>query len=604
MCGIIGYTGTKNAKDVIISGLKNLEYRGYDSAGISVSVNNNLKTYKSKGKIKNLEDKISLENIFSSCGIGHTRWATHGIPNETNAHPHTHGKVTLVHNGIIENYIELKEFLIKENIKFYSETDTEVACAYINYIYEQTNDKLKTIIRACNCFRGSYAFGIIFSDEIDTIYSARVDSPLVIGIGENENFITSDISAILDYTNKYILLQPNEYAKITKDKVIIYNENLEELNYTINIADWSAAEYKKDGYEHYMLKEINEQPRVVTNVFNRYFNSLENELNKIDFSKFNSIDIVACGSAMHAGLVGKYLLEKYANIPTQVEIASEYRYKKHVFSPTTLLIIVSQSGETADSLAALRLAKENGIVTLGIVNAIGSTIARESDICIYTYAGPEIAVATTKGYTTQVATLAILALEIAKQKNIENIQTVISNLKLNYPLYNSLISDVINKDDYLNIAKKIFTSNNLFFIGRGIDYSITMEGSLKLKEISYIHSESYAAGELKHGTISLIEEKTPVIAIATDENLIEKTISNIKEVKARGAYTIFITTEKFKYIDSKDFADITLYLPTSDDIINPIITTTALQLIAYETAKLKGCDIDKPKNLAKSVTVE
>ena len=605
MCGIIGYTGTKNAKDVIISGLKNLEYRGYDSAGIDVSVNNDIKIYKSKGKIKNLEDSLSTENITCNTGIGHTRWATHGIPNETNAHPHRHGSVTLVHNGIIENYIELKEFLIKEGVTFYSETDTEVACAYINYIYQKTNDKLQTVIESCKTFRGSYAFGIIFDDEQDVIYSSRIDSPLVIGIGENENFITSDISAILDYTNKYVLLKPNEYAKITKNGIAIYDENKNKLDYIINTADWSAAEYKKDGYDHYMLKEINEQPKVVTNVFDRYFSNSDNVLKTIDFSKFTNIDIVACGSAMHAGLIGKYLLENYSNIPVQVEIASEYRYKKHIYLPNTLVIVVSQSGETADSLAALRLAKQKGIFVLGIVNAIGSTIAREADACIYTYAGPEIAVATTKGYSTQVATFATLALEIAKQKNIQNIDKIENNLKENYLSYSNIITEVINRnEEYLNIANAIYKANNLFFIARGIDYAVIMEGSLKLKEISYIHSESYAAGELKHGTISLIEENTPVIAIATDENLIEKTISNIKEVKARGAYTIFITNNKFKNINSKDFADITLYLPDTDDIISPIITTTALQLIAYETAKLKGCDIDKPKNLAKSVTVE
>ena len=354
-----------------------------------------------------------------------------------------------------------------------------------------------------------------------------------------------------------------------------------------------------------MLKEINEQPKVVTNVFDRYFNNNDNILKTIDFSKFTNIDIIACGSAMHAGLIGKNLLENYAKIPVQDEIASEYRYKKHIYLPNTLVIIVSQSGETADSLAALRLAKQRGIFVLRIVNAIGSTIARESDACIYTYAGPEIAVATTKGYTTQVATFATLALEIAKQKNTQNIDELENKLKENYLSYSNVISNTINRnEEYLNIAKSIYKANNLFFIARGIDYAVIMEGSLKLKEISYIHSESYAAGKLKHGTISLIEENTPVIAIATEESLIEKTISNIKEVKARGAYTIFITSNKFKNKNSKDFADITIYLPDTDDIIRPIITTTALQLISYETAKLKGCDIDKPKNLAKSVTVE
>ena len=597
MCGIIGYTGTKNSKDVILDGLKNLEYRGYDSSGIGIFENNSINIYKSQGKITNLEEKLKNKDIQSNCGIGHTRWATHGIPNETNAHPHNHGNVTLVHNGIIENYMNIKEVLEKNNITLYSQTDTEVACAYINYLYSKYNDKLKSIIEACKTFRGSYAFGILFKDEPDVIYTARLDSPLIIGIGKDENFIASDVSAILDYTNKYILLGHNEFAKITKNNIEIYDDNLNTINYTIKTADWSATEYKKDGFEHYMLKEIYEQSKVVPKVFDRYYNVTDNILKNIDFTKYNNIDIVACGSAMHAGLVGKYFLENYANIAVNVEVASEYRYKKHIYSPSTLVIVVSQSGETADTLAALRLAKQNNIFVLGIVNAIGSTIARESDACIYTYAGPEIAVATTKGYTTQVATFATLALYIANKKGLDN--------KICYSDYEEIISNVIsNQNEYINIAQKLYTAENLFFIGRGNDYNVSMEGSLKLKEISYIHSESYPAGELKHGTISLIEENTPVIALATNEDLIEKTISNIKEVKARGAYTIFITSEKFKNINSTDFADITLYVPDTDDILTPIISTIILQLIAYHTAKLKGCDIDKPKNLAKSVTVE
>jgi glucosamine--fructose-6-phosphate aminotransferase (isomerizing) len=602
MCGIVGYTGKNNAKDIILSSLKNLEYRGYDSAGIGVFLNNKITLFKSKGNITNLENLLKYENINSNCGIGHTRWATHGIPDEKNAHPHKHGSVTLVHNGIIENYIELKDFLLKEGIKFYSNTDTEVACAYINYIYIKTNDKLRSIKEACDKFRGSYAFGIIFDDEPGAIYATRLNSPLIIGIGDNENFISSDILAILDYTNKYILLNHNEFAKITQNNIFLLDNNFNELQYTVNVANLSATEYKKNGYDHFMLKEINEQPYVITNIFDNFFNKTETILNTIDFSKFTSIDIVACGSAMHAGLVGKYFLEKYANIKTNVEIASEYRYKYQIYDKNSLVIIVSQSGETADSLAALRLAKENNIFVLSIINAQFSSIARESDACIYTNAGPEIAVATTKGYTTQVAIFAILALKIAQQKNIT---TNFNDIQSSYKNYEKIFQDTINKDIiYKEIAKKIYTSPYLFYIGRGIDSALTMEGSLKLKEISYIHAESYAAGELKHGTISLIEDDTPVIAIATDKHLIEKTISNIKEVKTRGAYTIFITTENFKYINTSDFADITLYLPNINDIINPINVAISLQLIAYETAKLKGCDIDKPKNLAKSVTVE
>lgn len=599
MCGIIGYNGNKKAKDAIILGLKNLEYRGYDSAGICLIENDKIDIYKSVGRIKNLEEKLSNKDLNSNIGIGHTRWATHGIPNEDNAHPHRHGNVTLVHNGIIENYNELKEILKNENVEFYSNTDTEVACAYINYLYEKTNDKLKSIVDACKIFRGSYAFSIIYDDDKDTLYAARKDSPLVIGLGSNENFITSDISAILNYTNKYILLDNMQFAKVSKEDVVVYDSNLENVEYTINTADFKQTEYQKGEFDHFMLKEIYEQPKVITDIFKKYISSRQDVLNNFDFSKYNNIDIVACGSAMHAGLVGKYFLENIANVKTNVEIASEYRYKKHIYTQNTLVIVISQSGETADTLAALRLAKENNVFVLGIVNTYGSAIARESDACIYTCAGCEIAVATTKGYTTQVAALETLAIDIAKKKRIN------SNLLNNYTTYEDIIQKVIsNRELYLEVAKKIYDKNNMFFIGRGIDWAITMEGSLKLKEISYIHSESYAAGELKHGTISLIEDGIPVIAIATDEKLIEKTISNIKEVKARGAYTIFITTEKFKNIQTDDFSDVTIYLPETDILLTPIITVIALQLISYEVAKLKGCDIDKPKNLAKSVTVE
>lgn len=596
MCGIIGYTGKNSAKEILLSGLKKLEYRGYDSAGIGIFIDNHIELIKSKGKIKNLESLLKEKTLVSTCGIGHTRWATHGIPNEQNAHPHQHGKVTLVHNGIIENYIELKQFLAKKSVKFYSETDTEVACAYINYLYEQTNDPLKSIQQACQTFRGSYAIGILFDNDPENIYTTRLDSPLIIGVGKEENFIVSDISAISDYTNQSIFLNQKEIAKISKNEIKIFDENLNLVKFQIKTTSLSPMEHQKNIYEHFMLKEIHEQPQVITNLFETYHQQ-KKSLDSIDFTQFTDIEIVACGSAMHAGLIGKYFLENYANIKTMVEIASEYRYQKQIHNGSTLTIIVSQSGETADSLAALRLAKQNKQFTLSIVNVPFSSIAREADICFYTEAGPEIAVATTKGYTTQIAAFAILTSIIAKQKKL--------------PFYNKIpinpesLQDTINKNAiYEEIAKQIYEKPYLFFIGRGIDGALTKEGSLKLKEISYIHSESYAAGELKHGTISLIENGTPVIAIATDPNLIEKTISNIKEVKARGAYIIFITTENLKHIPTSDFADITLYLPNIHPFINPINVSIALQLIAYQTAKLKGCDIDKPKNLAKSVTVE
>ncbi|MEG1009058.1 MAG: glutamine--fructose-6-phosphate transaminase (isomerizing) [Clostridia bacterium] len=509
------------------------------------------------------------------------------------------GHVSLVHNGIIENYSLLKKFLKEKSINFYSDTDTEVACSYINYIYETEKNKLKCIQNACNDFKGSYALGIIFDDEIDSIYVTRRDSPLVIGVGNNENYISSDISAFLNYTNKYILLDHNEYAKITKDNIEIYDSNLNIINKEINVANWETSNYEKNGYDHFMLKEIYEQPKVIENIFKRYLYD-KNYLNGIDITKYTNIHIVACGSAMHAGLIGKYLFETYCNISVNVDVASEYRYKKQIISSSTLVIIISQSGETADTLAALRIAKQNKATVLSIVNVVGSTISRESDIVLYTQAGPEIAVATTKGYTSQVAILSTLALEMCK-KNISNEDLDLINYEM-LNIQNTLNSSLLKKDEYIKIAESIYTNEHLFFIGRGIDYAISMEGSLKLKEISYIHSESYPAGELKHGTIALINNNTPIIAIATDKNIYEKTISNIKEVKARCAYVIYITTEDINI--EGDFYDIKLVLPSSSDFTKSLTVILALQLISYYTALKKNCDIDKPKNLAKSVTVE
>lgn len=607
MCGIIGYNGSaKNAKEAIIAGLKNLEYRGYDSAGIALVENKKVDLYKSQGKISKLEDSLKDINTNSNIGIGHTRWATHGIPNEINAHPHKVGKVTLVHNGIIENYAILKNELISKGVTFKTQTDSEVACAYINYMYEKELEnnsetpELTAIIKACKDFRGSYAFGVIFDNDTSSIYATRKDSPLIIGVGENENFIASDVSAILDYTKEYILLEEGEFAKITNTSIDIFDSNLKKITKGINTATWSANKYKKNGYDHFMLKEINEQPKVLSDIFKRY---MEDETLGIslNFGDYDKIHIVACGSAMHAGLVGKYLFENYADVDVTVEIASEYRYKNMRITPKTLVILISQSGETADTLAALRIAKQKNATTLSIVNAVGSTIAREADINIYTYAGPEIAVATTKGYTSQVAILSLLCINAMKQKNILD-SSLFSKVCDEFSNISNLITEVINLNDkYKEIAKCLYKRNDIFFIGRGIDYSLCMEGSLKLKEISYIHSEAYGAGELKHGTISLIEDGTPVIAIATNDTLYEKTVSNIKETKARGSFSIFITTSDEC---SKDFADITLKLPKLSEFVEPLLIVTALQLIAYETAKLKNCDIDKPKNLAKSVTVE
>lgn len=607
MCGIIGYTSNrKKAKDVLLTGLKNLEYRGYDSAGIAIAKDKKIEIFKSKGKISNLEEMLKSFDTSSTCGIGHTRWATHGIPNELNAHPHRVGHVTLVHNGIIENYLKLKEELLRKGVQFKTQTDSEVACAYINEKYNDALEKnssvnkIKILIDACKDFRGSYAFGIMFDDDLTSIYATRKDSPLILGIGENENFIASDVSAILEFTKKYILIETGEFAKIKNNSIEIYDNNQNILKKEINTATWNANEYRKNGYDHFMLKEINEEPKVVSEIFKRYFNDNSFGIN-LNFKNYTKIQIVACGSAMHAGLVGKYLFENYALIDVNVEIASEYRYKKQKIDNKTLVIVISQSGETADSLASLRLAKEKKATTLSIVNAVGSTIARESDFNIYTHAGPEIAVATTKGYATQVAVLSCLCLNAMKEYNLltdefeKAIYTDFKNVS-------SALSEIIRRsDEFKNIARLIYKKDDLFFIGRGIDYSLCMEGSLKLKEISYIHSEAYPAGELKHGTISLIENSTPVIAIATNESLYEKTISNIKETKARGSLCILISTFNF---DTSDFADESLFIQKTSEFIQPLLVILAIQLLAYEVAKLRGCDIDKPKNLAKSVTVE
>ena len=602
MCGIIGYTTRKNnSVEVALDGLKNLEYRGYDSAGIAFFDGEKIDIVKSKGKISNLESKLEKINTDSCCAIAHTRWATHGEPNETNAHPHHVGKVTLVHNGIIENYSELKKELIEKGYSFKTETDTEVATAYIDYCYSVYQDKLRALIEACKVFRGSYAFDVIYEDDPTTIYATRKDSPLVVGYAHDGNFAASDISAILKYTNKYSLIDEGEFVKITRDIVTFYNSDLHQVEKKSQTATWDAAQYQKNGYEHFMLKEIYEQPKAIEDIFERFYSNCTYK--DLDFSKFDKIHIVACGSAMHASLVGKYLLQTYGKIPVMVEIASEYRYSEELITPSTLLIVVSQSGETADTLAALRLAKQKGAYVVGIVNAVGSTIAREVDKCIYTYAGPEIAVATTKGYTTQVAVFSTLALMAMEQKGLltdEKAEEIKQDLLTVKEKIEAVLSD---RDLYLDIANQIYNHNDLFFIGRGIDSTVCMEGSLKLKEISYMHSESYSAGELKHGTISLIDKGTPVISIATDENLFEKTVSNIKETKARGAYSIFVTTQNHKD-NCSEFADKTIILPKTTAFTQPILTVVALQLVAYETAKLRGRDIDKPRNLAKSVTVE
>lgn len=590
MCGIIGYIGKENPIEILINGLKNLEYRGYDSAGIALKDKDEIEVIKSVGKIVNLEEKVKCKELIPShLGIAHTRWATHGKPIENNAHPHTVGKVTLVHNGIIENAEELREKLKKQGVTFNSETDTEVVAALINKYYE--NNQVEAINKALKEVRGSYALGILFQGS-DCLFAVRKDSPLIVGIGENENFIASDIAAIIDYTNKYFLLEENEIVKITQDKVEITKDG-KEVEKQIQTTNMEKDAKDKCGYNHYMLKEIMEEPVVLEKTFKPYLEDLD----KLpDLPKYEEIHVVACGSAMYAGMIGKTLLEEYANTKVEIDVASEYRYKNVIYDRKTLVILISQSGETADTIAAMRKAKENNVETLSIVNVKTSTIARESDKQIFIEAGPEIAVATTKAYILQVGIMALLAYKTALTKGLvkENDKVLEEAEKLP-----RLIKEVLDRrDEYKKVAKEIYNKEDIFFIGRKIDYATSMEGSLKLKEVSYIHSEAYQAGELKHGTISLIEEGMPVFAIVTDDTIKDKTVSNIEEVKSRGAKTIIISNEKWQT------EDLQVTVPKISPYFQPILIVPTLQLIAYETAKLRGCDIDKPKNLAKSVTVE
>ena len=601
MCGIIGYVGRELCIPKIIHGLQSLEYRGYDSAGIAYISKGKIKTIKEKGKIINLEKLLNFDEE-AYLGIGHTRWATHGVANKINAHPHSVGKFTIVHNGIIENYNELKEELISKGYNFKSETDTEIACAKIDEIYKQEKDILKTLSKATKVFRGSYALGIICIDEPNSLYAIRNTSPLIVAKSNEGNFIASDVPAILKFTNKYFLLDDLEIAKITMDKVTFYNQDLIPIDKNINTFEGSVEVALKNGYEHFMLKEINEQDKVFKDTINYYFDGTIDSLKK-NFKfldKYKKIDIVACGSAYHTGCVGKYLIENYGNIPVNVEVASEYRYKKCFYDKDTLVIVVSQSGETADTLAALKKVKNDKIDTLAIVNVIGSSIARIADKVIYIKAGCEIAVATTKAYLAQLAIFSLISIYLGyKSKEIkdEELYKIFKEIKQMPKLIKNTIN---NYESYFAIADKIYKNKQIFFIGRGIDYATSLEASLKLKEISYINSVAYQAGELKHGTISLIEKNTPVIAIATDKNLFEKTISNIKEVKARGAYVILISNEVIK----EQLCDEFIKIDDVHPILESILTIIPLQLLAYKVAKNNKCDIDKPRNLAKSVTVE
>ncbi|MDF2547407.1 glutamine--fructose-6-phosphate transaminase (isomerizing) [Anaerosolibacter sp.] len=609
MCGIVGYIGDREATSVLIEGLSRLEYRGYDSAGIAVHTDGEIKVRKFKGRLSVLADHLKEETISGVVGIGHTRWATHGEPSDRNAHPHTNvaGNIAVIHNGIIENYMKIKEWLIEEKgIVFKSETDTEVIAHLVDHFYE--GDLLQAVYKTIEKMEGAYALGVVCKEEPDKIVAVRKDSPLIIGLGEGENFIASDIPALLKYTRKMHLIENDEVVLLTKDGVTIFNELGQKMERDIFHVTWDAEAAEKEGYEHFMIKEIHEQPKGISETLLRRLDKDNNinldgiKLTKEDLEKINKVYIVACGTAYHSGLVGRYAIEKFAKIPVEVDVASEFRYRDPFIDENTLFIAVTQSGETLDTLAALREAKRKGARILSVVNVVGSSVARESDDVFYTWAGPEIAVASTKAYTTQLVALYLLALHMAMEKGTldrAKYEEIIEELK-KMPEKVQKVLD--NMDTIQHLADGQFNNESVFYMGRGADVNVAHEGSLKLKEISYINSFAIAAGELKHGTIALIEDGTLVVALATQDHLYEKMLSNIQEVRARGAYVVGVAKEGNKEIEKT--ADVVLYIPDTMDELTPILSVVPLQLMAYYIAVARGCDVDKPKNLAKSVTVE
>ena len=610
MCGIVGYVGPRDCSDVLVSALQKLEYRGYDSAGIAVFDENDvITTVKTEGKLQNLRDKLQVVGKPQGhVGIGHTRWATHGEPSDVNSHPHSGARVTIVHNGIIENYQEIKSFLTGKGRKFISETDTEVVAQLLDFYYD--GDPIKTIDRVMGEVVGSFALGIMFKDFPDRIFAVRRESPLIVGIADGEAFIASDVPAILQYTKDYYLLEHDEIATLTNEGVSFVDKYLNPIEKELKTADWDQEAAEKGGYPHFMIKEINEQPEAIrTTIMPRIKDNLPNlgecGITLEMLKGFKSVTIVACGTAMHAGMVGKYVIEDLARIPVNVDIASEFRYRNPIVGDGDLVIIISQSGETADSLAALRLAKQKGAKILAIVNAKGSSIAREADMLIYTLAGPEIAVASTKAYITQISVMYLFAFELALANgNISEAEC--KQLTESLQKMPEAVKYVIDNTNEVckKVGSKLITADSLLYIGRGLDYALSMEGSLKLKEVSYIHSESYAAGELKHGTISLIEDGMPVIAVATQTDLIEKTISNVVEVKSRGANVILVCTEACAQKMKEGIANYKIVIPNTHELLMPITAVVPLQILAYYTAIHKGNDPDQPRNLAKSVTVE
>ena len=612
MCGIVGFVGEEQAAPILLSGLEKLEYRGYDSAGIAVrnEETGKIEVVKAKGRLKILSEKTDGGMaVPGTCGIGHTRWATHGEPSENNAHPHcTEDKsVVLVHNGIIENYQELKEKLAKSGYSFYSQTDTEIAVKLVDYYYKKTGTPLEALTRSMLRIRGSYAFGVMFHDYPGRLFAARKDSPLIIGKNETGILIASDVPAILDKTRNVFYIGNMEIAELTRDEIHFYNIDREEIQKDMVEIKWDAEAAEKGGYEHFMLKEIHEQPRAVQDTVGAYVKDGRISLEEVGLTDevlggLERVYIVACGSAYHVGMVGKYVLEDLARVPVEVDLASEFRYRNPILMENSLVIVVSQSGETADSLAALRLAKEKGVPVLGVVNVVGSSIARESDYVLYTYAGPEISVATTKAYSTQLIAMYLLAIQTAYVKALiseERYGELIAELGR---LPEKIQKTLDDKERIQWFASKYANAKDIFFIGRGIDYAISMEGSLKMKEISYIHSEAYAAGELKHGTISLVEDGTLVVGVATQKALFEKTVSNMVEVKSRGAYLMGLTL--YGNYNIEDHADFSVYVPKTEQYFTTSLAIVPLQLMGYYVSVAKGLDVDKPRNLAKSVTVE
>ena len=612
MCGIVGFVGEEPAAPILLSGLEKLEYRGYDSAGIAVrnEETGRIEVVKAKGRLKILSEKTDGGlAVPGTCGIGHTRWATHGEPSENNAHPHCTDdrSVVLVHNGIIENYQELKEKLLKSGYSFYSQTDTEIAVKLVDYYYKKTGTPLEALTRAMLRIRGSYAFGVMFKDCPGRLFAARKDSPLIIGKNESGCLIASDVPAILDRTRNVYYIGNMEIAELSKDEIHFYNIDREEIQKEMVEIKWDAESAEKGGYEHFMLKEIHEQPKAVQDTVGAYVKDGQINLSEVGLTSemlagLERIYIVACGSAYHVGMVAKYVMEELADIPVEVDLASEFRYRNPKLMKDSMVIVVSQSGETADSLAALRLAKEKGVPVLGIVNVVGSSIARESDHILYTYAGPEISVATTKAYSTQLIAVYLLAVQAAFAKGLiseERYGELIAELGR---LPEKIQRTLDDKERIQWFASKYANAKDIFFIGRGIDYAISLEGSLKMKEISYIHSEAYAAGELKHGTISLIEDGTLVVGVVTQKALFEKTLSNMVETKSRGAYLMGLTL--YGNYNIEDNADFSVYVPKTEQYFTTSLAIVPLQLLGYYVSVAKGLDVDKPRNLAKSVTVE